>query len=216
VLGHKHRFDNITAESLYLQVKIASIIFYLFMINPLRNSNESVLVGILGRYNGSLGPADRLLMEVLNRIDAERSLNLLSSQETWIAFRNNWSRSNVESISSSLQSPFTLIDSDAMQRVILDFDVNAGIAEVDTGIDISMNSTEMQRLCATYDPSFWLPIIAYCLKTLAHSSELTLLIENSSIGYALVCLSAHQENIREMATHVLMNWERLCGVRDTL
>jgi len=187
------------------------------MINPLRNSNESVLVGILALYSGSIGPADRLLMEVLNRIDTERSLNLLSSPETWTAFKNNWSRSNVESISSSLQSPCALIDSDGMQRVILDFDINAGTAEIDITIDVLNNSTkEMQRLYATYDPSFWLPIIAYCLKTLAYSSDLTLLVENSSVGYALVCLSANQENIREMAAHVLINWERLCWVRNSL
>lgn len=198
-------------QAFKIRANVGSIILNLFRINPQRNSNESVLVGILGLYTGSVGPADRLLMEVLNQIDIERSLNILSSSEIWNAFRNNWSRSNLESVSCSLQSPFALIDSGAMQLAILDFNVAVGNKEIEMAIDESKNE-DIQKLYATYDPSFWLPIIAYCLRQIVHSSELTVLIENSSVGYALVCLSAKQESIRKMAAYVLVNWEHLCGV----
>jgi hypothetical protein len=200
-------------ESSEIRANISSIIFSLYMINPQRSSNESVLAGILGLYTGLVRFSDRLLMAVLYRIDLERSINILSSPETWNAFRNNWSRSHVKSISSSLESPFTLIDSDAMQQAILDFYVDVGNTEVQIPIEHSKTSVlEMHNSCDTFDPLFWLPIIVYSLEKTSHSSEMTMMIENSSIGYALVCLSAKQESIRKMAAYLLVKWQHLCEV----
>ena len=193
----------------------ARIIYNLFMINPKRNSNESVLVGILGMYTGSVGLADRLLMEVLIRIDVERSLNILSSSDTWNAFRNNWSRSHVESISSSLESPFALIDSDGIRRNTFDFNIDVGTTKLENGMDTSKSQISADKIpdsYSMYDPTFWLPVISYCLKKAVHSAELALLIDNSAVSYALVCLSAKEENIRKMAGYVLVAWEHQCEV----
>ena len=215
VLVNKRRSDEITLESLLLQANTAHIIYSLFMINPMRNSNESVLVGILGMHTGSVGPADRLLTELLIRIDVERSLNILSSSDTWNAFRNNWSRSHVESISSSLESPFTLIDSDGMRRNTFDFNIEVDTTKIENGIDTSKFQISVDKILHSYtmyDPTFWLPVISYCLRKVVHSSELTLLIDNSAVSYALACLSAKQENIRKMAGYVLVTWERQCEV----
>jgi hypothetical protein len=202
-----------TPESLRLQANTAHIIYNLFMINPERNSNESILVGILGMHTGSVGPADRLLTEVLIQIDVERSLNILSSSNTWNAFRNNWSRSHLESISSSLESPFALIDSDGMRGNTLDFNIEA--TKVENGIDTSkfqISADNVRDSYAMYDPTFWLPVIAYCLRKVVHSSQLILLIDNSAVGYALACLSAKQETIRKIAGYILVSWERQCEV----
>ena len=184
------------------------------MINPRRTSTESVLIGILGLYSGSVGPADRILTEVLVNIDAERSLNLLSSSDTWNSFKSNWSRYHVESISSSLESPFTLI-SDSMRRNTLEFDINTGTTDIETVIDCSEFPNSLEKILGsylTYEPQFWLPIVAYCLKKVTHSSELSLLIDNSSIAYSLVCLSAKKTVVREMASYLLADWERKCQV----
>ena len=202
-------------ESLQRQANTAQIIYNLFMINPQRNSNESVLVGILGMYTGSVGLADCLLTEVLIQIDVERSLNILTSSDTWNAFRNNWSRSHVESVSSSLQSPFTLIDSDGMRRNTFEFDIEVGTNKVENLVDISksqISADKARNSYAIYDPIFWLPIIAHCLRKVIHSSELTLLIDNSAVGYTLACLSAQQESVRKMAGYVLVTWEHQCEV----
>ena len=204
-----------TLETLRLQLNTAHIIYSLFMINPKRNSTESVLVGILGMHTGSVGPADRLLTEMLIRIDVERSLNILSSSDTWNAFRNNWSRFHVESFSSSLESPFALIDLDGMRQNTLDFNIEVGTTKVENGIDTSklqILPDKIRDLYAMYDPTFWLPVISYCLRKVVHSSELTLLIDNSAVSYALVCLSAKEERIRKMAGHVLVTWEHECEV----
>lgn len=215
VLVNKHRSEEMTPETLRLQLNKVHIIYSLFMINPKRNSNESVLVSILGMHSGSVGPADRLLTEILIRIDVERSLNILSSPDTWNAFRNNWSRFHVEGISSSLESPFALIDLDGMRQNTLNFNIEVGTTKVESGIDTSKFQILPEKILGSYtiyDPTFWLPVISYCLKKVVHSSELTLLIDNSAVPYALVCLSAKEESIRRMAGHVLVNWEHECEV----
>jgi len=181
------------------------------MMNPSRNSTESVLIGILSRYTASVQPADSLLRDVLRRIDSERSLNVLSSTETWNAFRASWSRSHLEAIASSLQSPFALIDSDSMQHNVLHLQVPVDISKAGDKISL-VHATGTQPDNGLVDPLFWLPIIAYCLDKTTHSSELTLLIENSAIGFALVCLSLNDLTIRRMAGFILVTWEHLCQV----
>ena len=195
-----------------LRAKIASIVNHLFMINPVRNCNESIVIGILGQYTGSVGPADRLLLSILERIDKEQSLNLISSSETWNAFKNNWSFFHVEAASSSLQSPFSIISPDVTLRNVLEFDpeVSSGPEE-----EVDGNHSVVDQIhgdYATYDPTFWLPVIAYCLEKVEHPSELTFLVESSAIGYALVCLSSSQETVRRMATSIVSHWRNLCEV----
>lgn len=180
-------------------------------MNPGRNSTESVLIGILGRYSGSVRRADSLLWDVLRHIDCERSLNVLSSTETWNAFRISWSRSHLEAIASSLQSPFALIDSESMQHSVLHLQVSVDVSKARDKISL-INATGAQLDDRLLDPLFWLPIIAYCLDKTGHSSELTLLIENSAIGFALVCLSSNDLTIRRMAGFILVTWEHLCQV----
>jgi hypothetical protein len=194
-----------------LRANITHIIHNLFMINPTRNSTVSVLAGILGLYTGSVGPADVLLRKVLNRIDEEESLNLISSSETWNAFRNNWSRSHVEAISSSLQSPFALIDSGEIRRNIVEFNPEIHVDQ-SIGQEKAEDVKNLPILYRTYDPLFWLPVIAFCLEKLGHSSDLTLLVDNFSIGYVLVCLSSKQLVIRKMAASLLLRFEHLSEV----
>jgi hypothetical protein len=204
-----------TSESFILRMNIALIVYNLFMINPSNNSTESALVGVLGLYTGSVGPADRLLLQVMQRIDLERSLNVLSSSETWNAFRRSWSHSHTEAILSSLQSPFALIDPDATRVNVLEFEVdiiNSGFVE-DVCKERSRNFfRSTQDMYRKYDPWFWLPVIAYCLEKVIHPSELVLLIEVSAVGYALVALSSKCKAIQKMAAAVLIKWERLCEV----
>jgi hypothetical protein len=192
-------------------MNIVNIIYHLFMMNPLRNSTESVLIGILGHYTASVRPADSLLRDVLRRIDSERSLNVLSSAETWNAFKASWSQSHVEAIASSLQSPFAMIDSDSMQHNVLHLQVSLYTSNANDEMSL-VNPAGIQLDDRLLDPFFWLPIIAYCLDKTTHSSELTFLIENSAIGYALVCLSSNDLTIRRMAAFILVSWEHLCQV----
>jgi hypothetical protein len=189
-----------------LQENVSYIISSLFQINPRRNSTESVLVGVLGRYRASTASSDIFLRRVLRQIDSERSLNILSSAESWNAFKANWSESYVEALSTSLQSPFALIDSDTMRQNIISFDVFIGVDQA--APKISPTLADETRI----DPSFWLPIIAYSLDKASHSAEITVLIERSAIGYALVCLSSESSSIRRMASFVLTRWESLCVV----
>jgi len=188
---------------------IARIIHQLFYLNPPRNSNLSVLIGVLGIYEGSTSPADLCIIEIIKSIDEHRSLNLIFSSETWNAFRNRWSRSHIESLSSSIENPSPLIDSEVMHRTIFNFRTN----ERKSGQNIQMrglsSGSEPKSLI---DPEFWLPVIAYCLKKCRHSSDLTVLLENNSIGFAFACLSSENEKVRRMAGSILLNWERLCEV----
>ena len=190
---------------------IARIIYQLFNLNPPRNSNLSVLIGVLGQYEGSTSLADLRMMEIMKSIDQHRSLNLISSSETWNAFRNRWSRSHVESLSSSLENPFPLIDSQDMHHAVLHFRAN----ERKSGQNVRMNSissgSEPKYLI---DPEFWLPVIAYCLKKCRHTSDLTVLLENNSIGFTFACLSSENEKVQRMAGSILVKWERLCEVRQ--
>ena len=208
VLGQNSRFQEVSdpTSQKRLQLNHARIIFDLFMMDPSRNSTESVLVGVLGHYTASSRRSDSLLREILERIDSERSLNILSSAETWNAFRANWSRSHLEALASSMESPFALIDSESMHYNIIHFQVAGDIA-IDNG-KVSAENVERVRLDdRLLDPLFWLPIIAYSLEKATHASELTLLIENSAIGYALVCLSSTELTIRKMAGFILATWE---------
>jgi hypothetical protein len=207
--------QEITSESFVLRMNIASIVSNLFMINPSGNSSESVLVGILDVYTGSVGLADRLLMHVMQHIDLERSLNVLSSSETWNAFKKNWSRSHIEALVSSLQSPFALIDPDAMRVNVLEFEVDITNSNIEEDICEARPKNlfgGIEDAYRKYDPLFWLPIIAYCLEKVIHPSDLVLLIEVSAIGYVLVCLSSKCNTIRKMAAAVLVKWEHLCEV----
>src|SRR5947207_8925714 len=91
-------------------VNLSTIIHKLFMMDVVKSSNQSVLVGILGIYGGSRGRADRILLDVVRQIDENRRLNVTTSSETWNAFRYSLSRSNVEAVSSTLESPFSVLD----------------------------------------------------------------------------------------------------------
>jgi len=181
------------------------------MMDPPRNSTHSVLVGVLGHYAASCRRADVLLREVLGRIDSERSLNILSSAETWNAFRTSWSRSHVKALASSLELPFALIDSESMQYNILHFPLSGDVGKRSDYIT-AVNARGIQLDDRLLDPIFWLPIIAYSLEKTTHTSELTLLIEISAIGYALVCLSSSDLTIRTMASFILGIWENSCQV----
>jgi len=188
---------------------IARIIHQLFYFNPPRNSNLSVLIGVLGIYESSTSPADFRMMEIMKSIDEHRSLNLISSSETWNAFRNRWSRSHIESLSSSLENPFPLIDSEDMHHTIFNFRTN----ERTSGQNVRMNSISSgSEPKSLIDPEFWLPVIAYCLTKCRHTSDLTVLLENNSIGFAFACLSSENEKVRRMAGSILLSWERLCDV----
>jgi hypothetical protein len=187
-------------------VNTATIIQKLFAMDVLKNSNQSVLVGILGLYTGSKGQTDCILLDVMRRIDETSSMNITSSYETWGAFRSGISRVNVEAISSSLESPFPVIDTDRMRNDIALFDVSPDSAE-----PVTLDEAEI--LTTSYDPKFWLPVIAYCLEKATHSSEITLLIGNYSIGYALACLSSKSETVRKMASSILLRWEELSQAR---
>lgn len=212
--GHNTSKET-TSESFILRVNIALIIFNLFMINPSGNSSESVLVGVLGLYTGSVGRADRLLLQVMQRIDLERSLNILSSSETWNAFKKSWSRSHIDALLSSLQSPFALVDPDSTRVNVLEYEVNITSSSFEEDV-CEERSTNLfsgtGNAYQKYDPWFWFPIIAYCLEKVVHPSELVLLIEVSAIGYAFVGLSSRCKVIRKMAAAVLIKWEHLCEV----
>jgi hypothetical protein len=173
------------------------------------------MIGLLGLYTSSIGPADLLLFDTLAQIDRESSLNVTASTEIWNAFRNNWSRRYVETVSSTLESPFSIIDADITRKNVFLF--RPTIPKADpihlTSRDVETSVDEQQTDYDTYDPRFWLPIIAYCLKKVTHSSELTQLIESSAIGYAFVCLSSTSLEIRKMASSILLEWEHLCEVR---
>jgi len=194
-----------TLDSLTLRSNIASIIEHLFLIDPSRNSSESTLVGILRMFNGSIGPADQLLMKILVRLGADQ-LNIISSAETWNAFRSVWSIYHTEAIASSLDSPFALVDTEDTKRNVWEFQLESSL----TG---KLDELEDLRIAyRTYDPLFWLPIIAYCLQTVTHPSRLTVMIENYAIGYALVCLSSEREEVRKMAGSILVRWENMSEV----
>jgi len=182
------------------------------MINPPRNTSESVLIGILSLYMGSRGAADRLLIKVVERIDSEKSLNLLTSDEIWNSFRNNWSRSHIETLSSSLQSPFALIEADTSRRNILEFDVEDAVETDDQDYTTLKATARMKEKYEQYEPSFWLPVIAYCLEKATHQSELMSLINNFAFGYVLVCLSSTRESVRRMAVNILLKWDHLSEV----
>jgi len=169
----------------------------------LNNSNESVLIGILGMYTGSVGRADRILLDVMKTIDNVRALNILSSNETWNAFKDTWSQFEVEAVGSTLSSPFALIDTEITSRNVINFDV---------GRETKEGSEQDQKAYERYDPEFWLPIVGYCLDKASHQSDLTLLIDTSAIEYALVCMSSKNEEIRQMSGSVLVRWERSCQV----
>jgi hypothetical protein len=183
------------------------IIQKLFSIDPIKNSSESVVIGILNLYTGSRSPADRLLLSVLQSIEKERSLSLISSSETWNAFRNSWSRFHVDAISSSLQAPMVLIDTHLTRINTFGFNTVAD----DPPSPAAFRG--LQAASRNYDPNFWLPIIGYCLEKVEHSSELLLLIEIYAIGYTTVCLSAEQEVTRKMAASILITFDNLCQVR---
>lgn len=170
-------------------------------MDVIKNSNESVLIGVLSIYSGSRGKADRLLLDVVRAIDETRALNATSSPEIWNAFKNSWSRFEVEAVGSDLDTPFAIIDPAITVRNMVNFDISL---DAERSNDVGA----YQR----YDPRFWLPVIAYCLEKVAHQSELGLLIDSSAISYALVCLSSKDEAIRKMGGSILLQWERLCQV----
>jgi hypothetical protein len=188
---------------------IAEIITRLYFTDPIKNRSESVVTGILNLYTGSRSSADRLLLSVLQHADKESSLSLISSSETWNAFKNSWSRFHVDAISSTLQSPIVIIDSQITRMNVYGFKT-AEVANSEESLSKDQVASNL------YDPSFWLPIIGYCLEKVGHSSELLLLIEIYAIGYALVCLSSDMEVTRKMAQSVLVTFESRCQVRQNL
>lgn len=201
------------------RVNVATIIYRLFMMDPPGNSSESVLIGILSLYTGSLGPADVLLRDVLDLIDSEKSLSVISSSDAWNAFRSSRSRIDIETFSSSLESPFSLIDSETTRRNIFEFDVNIGNSESSYPNDNKVrkcSTDKAQDAYHMYDPKFWLSIIGYCLEKVVHSSNITHLIENFATGYAIVCLSSYDVTIRMRAGSILVRWEYLCEVSQSL
>lgn len=178
------------------------------MINPQRNSTESVLTGLLGLYAASLGRSDLWLRIVMEHIDRESSVNIVTSSGTWNAFRNNWSKKHVEAISSTLESPFNLIDADETKRSILEFDTETPLIH-NLEHDKELEPGVLALRYRSYDPSFWLPVIAYCLESVRHASDLTGLVDNFSIGYAFVCLSSKDPDVRKMAISILHRFEHL-------
>jgi hypothetical protein len=194
---------NITSDK--VRHFIAEIITRLYFIDPVKNRSESVVIGILNFYTGSRSSADRLLLSVLQHADKESILSVISSSETWNAFKNSWSRFHVDAISSTLQSPVVIIDSHITRMNIYGFKT----AEIAKSEELLSKDQVGSNL---YDPNFWLPVIGYCLEKVAHSSELLLLIEIYAIGYAIVCLSSDMEVTRKMAQSVLVTFESRCQV----
>jgi hypothetical protein len=185
---------------------VVGIIRQLYFMNPPRNSNPSVLIGVLGLYDGSTSPTDMHLMEIMKSIDSERALNLHTSSDTWNAFRNRWSRSHVESLSSSLEHPFPLIDPDEMHQSLICFRTR------NDGLELENSSAHKSGLKFPVDPEFWLSVIAYCFEKCKHFSELAILLDNFSVAYTFMCLSSESEQVRKMAGSILIKWERLCEV----
>jgi hypothetical protein len=178
------------------------IVQKLFEMDIMNNSNESVLIGLLNVYTGSAGQADRTLLDVLKKIDDVRALNILSSQDTWCAFRNTRSQFGIEAVDSTLTSPFPLIDRETTYQNLKQFSV-----------DLSSESLKDDRHSyERYDPEFWLPLIGYCLEKATRQADLSLLIDTWSIGYVLICLSSKDYGIRKMAGSILVRWEDLCHV----
>ena len=186
-----------------LRVNLSIIIKELFEMDVLKNSNESVLIGILNMYTASAGLADRILLDIMRKVDQIRALNVLSSLETWNAFKNSWSRYEVEAVGSTLSTPFSVIGAETTSQNILAFDISFHYGGNDSDDSIAY---------ARYDPRFWLPIIGYCLEKTSHQTNIMLLIDSSAIGYALVCLSSKNEEIRHMASSLVIRWEHLCQV----
>jgi hypothetical protein len=213
IFGQTLRWEEIessTVDALCLRFDLATIIQKLFLIDSRKNSNESILRGILELYTGSRHLADRVLLDVMGTIERQCSLNMTSTSMAWNAFRKGWSLRYVDAISSSPESPSGIIIKEYMINNILNFDSRDETAL--SNPDQSWTLDEQRHKLSSSDPCFWLPLVAYCLELVAHSADLTVLIENYAIGYAITCLSSESETTRKMAASILLSWDHLCGV----
>lgn len=216
IFGRSLRWEEIDTSNLAIlqvRVNIATVIQQLLLIDSQKNSNESVLRGVLELYTGSRHPADCILFDIMRTIEGVSSLNISSNSNSWNAFRKVWSVRYVDAISSSPESPSGLIIKDYMLANILNFDCHDEISHKDEGLE---KLDEQMRKVTSADPRFWLPIIAYCLQLVTHSADLTVLIENYAIGYAIACLSSESEPTRKMACSILLTCDHLCGVLSPL
>jgi hypothetical protein len=216
LLGRSLRWeenDDSTISSFHLRLHIATIIQKLYHIDCVKNSNESVLSGVLELYTSSRDPADSKLFDVICSIEAKCKLSVTSTSNLWKAFRKGWSARYPEAISSSIETPSALIIREYMVYNTLNFDcrAEAGHTEIDQTHTWWLENKSSLKLG---DPRFWLPLIAYCLHCVSHSADLAVLIENYAIGYTIACLSSESETIRKMACFILLSWLRLCEVNS--
>jgi hypothetical protein len=218
VFENKRRFESSASTLLSLKTRtnISIIIHRLFHLDSEEQCTPSVLTGLLSLYTGSIGLADLLIFDIISHIDKDSIFNIVSSPEIWNAFKNNWSRRYVETVSSTPESPFAIIDADVTRKNVFLFRTPARKHDsIQAWLfgDVEPDLNQLQIEYETYDANFWLSMIAYCLTKVTHSSELTQLVESSAIGYAFVSLSSKKPEIQKPAARILLEWERLCEVK---
>ena len=204
--------DDSNISLFHLRLYIATIIQKLYQIDCVKNSNESVLSGVLELYTGSKDPADSILFDVINSIETKCSLNVTSTSNLWKAFRKGWSFRYPDAISSSIETPSALIIREYMVYNTLNFDCRAESGHIENDQTHTWSVEKNKSSLKSGDPRFWLPLVAYCLQRVSHSADLTVLIENYAIGYTIACLSSESDTTRKMACFILLSWARLCGV----
>src|ERR1700733_5143768 len=123
VFENKPRLEPSTSTLLSLKIRtnIAIIIHRLFHLDSYEQCTPSVLTGLLSLYTGSIGLADQLIFDIISHIDKDGHLNIVSSPEIWNAFKYNWSRRYVETVSSTPEFPFAIIDAEVTRKSVFLF-----------------------------------------------------------------------------------------------
>lgn len=207
-------------------VELALVIYSLFITDPFANATLEVEQGIIARYDGSPSPKDRILLQTLEGVEAQRQRSWIDHVESWDV-RPAFSTS-AQKVDDYGLDPLTVIKGDSMIFVTIDEQrvyntINTW--EVETSWRLDFNSCKYNELVSSlnsykarlpesasqlYDTSFMLSCLTSCDQLIRNLDS----VLNSGLLSFLICCLSSQEH-RDDATRLLkLIFKRLAEIQS--
>lgn len=207
-------------------LEIALMIYSIFASDPPANSSLEVEQGILARYDGSSSPKDRILLQTLKTVEAQR-------QRSWVDHVESWEIRPAFSSSAHIIDDYGLdslivVRCDASIFVTLDEQriyntINAWEVEPSWELEpntcsyytlISSINSYSSRLSDTsthrYDPSFMLNCLTSCEQLTRNLDS----ILNSGLLSFLICCLANREHRDDATSLLTLIFKRLAEIES--
>ncbi|KAK9322239.1 ribosome 60S biogenesis N-terminal-domain-containing protein [Lipomyces orientalis] len=182
-------YPNIVSSP--IRIQHACMIHYLYFLNPTAHVDSFLATRLMMLYSGTCGPSDRLLLQVLHRMDAHGSLNAAVKIALY-SFVNEPNSMRVSLCKKAAEGLEILLSGktfgSSIKHMLPDnFDYAPAVGRsISAYMEYCETKTFSNNPYAVYDPLFMLPAIMDMVSR--KLVDIKLLTENHCIGYVIMCL----------------------------